>query len=58
LAASLGLLGESAQAKLVAAELLQRKPSYNAETARQELFFCNDLDFVNRYVEGLRLAGV
>jgi TolB-like protein/DNA-binding winged helix-turn-helix (wHTH) protein len=58
LAASLGLLGEMAQAKQVAAELLQRKPSYSAETARQGLFFCNDLDFVNRYVEGLRRAGV
>jgi TolB-like protein/DNA-binding winged helix-turn-helix (wHTH) protein len=58
LAASLGLLGEKAEAKTVAAELLQRKPSYSAETARQEFFFCNDPDFVNRYVEGLRVGGV
>ena len=42
LAASLGLLGEQAQAKTVAAELLQRKPNYDVETARQQFFFCND----------------
>ena len=42
LAASLGLLGDRAQAETVAAELLQRKPNYNIETARQEFFFCND----------------
>jgi len=58
LAASLGLLGEKAEAKTAAAELLQRKPSYSAETARQEFFFCNDPGFVNRFVEGLRVAGV
>jgi TolB-like protein/DNA-binding winged helix-turn-helix (wHTH) protein len=58
LAASLGLLGEKAEAKTAAAELLQRKPSYSAETARQEFFFCNDPGFVNRYVEGLRVGGV
>ena len=39
LAASLGLLGDKAQAKTVAAELLQRKPDYRTNTARQELFF-------------------
>ena len=58
LAASLGLLGEKAEAKTAAAELLQRKPRYSAETARQEFFFCNDPGFVNRFVEGLRVAGV
>jgi len=58
LAASLGLLGETARAKEVAAGLLQSKPSYSAETARHGLFFCNDLDFVNRYIEGLRVAGI
>ena len=58
LAASLGLLGETTQAREVAARLLQSKPSYSAETARQEFFFCNDLAFVNRYVKGLRVAGI
>lgn len=58
LAASLGLLGETSEAKDVAAGLLQSKPGYSVETARQGLFFCNDPDFVNRYVEGLRVAGI
>ena len=58
LAASLGLLGERAQAEAVAVELLQRKPNYSTATARQELFFCNDVGFIDRCVEGLRIAGI
>jgi TolB-like protein/DNA-binding winged helix-turn-helix (wHTH) protein len=58
LAASLGLLGDQAQAKAVAAELLQRKPNYSTGTARQEFFFCNDVGFIDRFVEGLRVAGI
>jgi TolB-like protein/DNA-binding winged helix-turn-helix (wHTH) protein len=58
LAASLGLLGERGQAEAVAVDLLQRKPNYSTETARQELFFCNDKGFIDRFVEGLRVAGI
>jgi len=58
LAAPLGLLGEAAQAKEAAAGLLQSKPDYSIRTAREGLFFCNDSNFVNRYVRGLRAAGV
>lgn len=58
LAASLGLLGDSTQAKSVAGELLQRKPNYSTGTARQEFFFCNDVGFIDRFVEGLRAADV
>jgi tetratricopeptide (TPR) repeat protein len=58
LASSLGLLGDATQAKAVAAELLQRKPNYNTGTARQEFFFCNDVGFIDRFVEGLRVAGI
>jgi hypothetical protein len=58
LAASLGLLGDRTQAESVAAEILQRKPDYNIETARQEFFFCNDSGFIKRFVEGLRVAGI
>lgn len=58
LTASLGLLGERVQAEAVAVELLQRKPTYSIETARQGFFFCNDPGFVDRYVEGLRVAGI
>ena len=58
LAASLGRLGDRAQAEAMAVEVLQRKPGYNIETARQEFFFCNDPDFIDRFVEGLRVARI
>jgi TolB-like protein/DNA-binding winged helix-turn-helix (wHTH) protein/Flp pilus assembly protein TadD len=58
LAASLGLLGDRAQAETAAAELLQRKSNYNVETARQQFFFCNDVGFIDRFVGGLRVAGI
>jgi TolB-like protein/DNA-binding winged helix-turn-helix (wHTH) protein len=58
LAASLGLLGDRAQAETAAAELLQRKPNYKIATARQEFFFCNDPGFINRFADGLRVAGI
>jgi TolB-like protein/DNA-binding winged helix-turn-helix (wHTH) protein len=58
LAASLGRLDEKAQAKAVSVELLQRKPDYTTETARQELFFCNDRGFVDRFAAGLTVAGI
>jgi len=58
LAASLGLLGDRAQAETAAAELLQRKPNYDIATARQQFFFCNDPGFIDRFVEGLRVAGI
>ena len=58
LAASLGLLGDRAQAETAVAELLQRKPNYDIATARQQFFFCNDQGFINRFVEGLRAAGI
>ena len=58
LAASLGRRGEKAQAEAVVLELLKRKPDYRTDTARQELFFCNDQDFVDRFTAGLRVAGI
>jgi len=58
LAASLGRLGEKTQAEVAAAELRRRKVDYTTATARQELFFCNDEGFVDRYAEGLREAGI
>ncbi|MBR0831467.1 winged helix-turn-helix domain-containing protein [Bradyrhizobium manausense] len=58
LTASLGILGDKTEAKAAAAELLRRKPNYNTEIARNELFFCNDTDFIDRFLEGLRLAGI
>jgi TolB-like protein/DNA-binding winged helix-turn-helix (wHTH) protein len=58
LAASLGLLGEQDEAEAAAAELLERKPGYSCSFAREDLFFCAKQDFIDRYAEGLRRAGV
>ena len=58
LAASLGQLGDRTEANAAAAELLRRKANYTTATARQELFFCNNQDFLDRYAEGLCLSGI
>jgi tetratricopeptide (TPR) repeat protein len=58
LAASLGLLGEREEAAAAAADLLERKPDYTCSFAREDLFFCGNQDFIDRYAEGLRRAGV
>jgi hypothetical protein len=58
LAAALGNLGDKAEARAVAAALIERKPDYTTSTARDELFFCNGPDFPDRFVGGLRAAGV
>jgi TolB-like protein len=58
LAAALGHLGAHEEAADVVAELLARKGDYTQEYAREDLFFCADPAFVERYVEGLALAGV
>lgn len=38
--------------------LLERYPGYTVATARSNLFFYGDHDLVERYLEGLRRAGV
>jgi tetratricopeptide (TPR) repeat protein len=58
LAAALGNSGNAAEAAAAAADLLQRKPNYTGALARQELFFCSDEAFVERFVAGLRAAGI
>jgi TolB-like protein/DNA-binding winged helix-turn-helix (wHTH) protein/Flp pilus assembly protein TadD len=58
LTAALGSIGRSPEAERAAAELLQRKPDYTCEFARQELFFCNDEAFIERFVAGLGTAGI
>jgi TolB-like protein/Tfp pilus assembly protein PilF len=58
LTAALGNLGDKGEARAAAAALIERKPDYTSATARHELFFCNGPDFPDRFVAGLRVAGV
>ena len=40
------------------AGLLEKRPTYSLASARDDLFYCSDDRFVDRYLEGLRQAGV
>jgi hypothetical protein len=42
----------------VTARLMRQKPDYTTGFARGEFFFCNDESFVDRFVGGLRRAGI
>ena len=59
LAAALGRLGAPPEeADEAVAELLGRKPGYTQKFAREDLFFCADRGFIERYLDGLARAGV
>ena len=58
LTAALGLRGKDGNARAAAAELLRRKPNYSCGYAQQDFFFCDDAGFVERFVGGLRRAGI
>jgi len=58
LTAALGSLGARQESGLAVADLLARKPTYTGQFARQEFFFCNDESFLDRFVAGLRAAGI
>lgn len=57
-AAALGLLGRPVEARASVTELLRRKPHYSSASGRHDLFFCADTAMIERFVEGLRLAGL
>ena len=57
-ATALGLLGRGAEARASIAELLRRKPVYSCAYASNDLFFCADEALIERFVEGLRRAGL
>jgi TolB-like protein len=58
LVASLGCLGSKEAAKESLSELLEQKPDYTRRYAKEDLFYCSDPDFIDRYLEGLGRAGV
>jgi DNA-binding winged helix-turn-helix (wHTH) protein/tetratricopeptide (TPR) repeat protein len=55
-ASILGHFGGAAEAAM--AELLRRKPGYTRALAREDLFFCADGAFIDRYLDGLGRAGL
>ncbi|HEX2555641.1 MAG TPA: winged helix-turn-helix domain-containing protein [Microvirga sp.] len=56
LAAVQGLAGKDAGGAL--RQLFARRPDYTLGIAQDDLFFCRRPDFIARYAEGLRRAGV
>lgn len=58
LVAALGHLGDRAQAVNAVTDLLQAKPSFSLDFARDHLFYLKRADQLETYLEGLRKAGV
>ena len=54
----LGLMDRAEETPRAVDSLLERYPGYTVATARSDFFFCGDYDLVERYLEGLRRAGV
>ena len=58
LVAALGHLGEAKQVESAVKDLMQVKPEFSLEFARQHLFYIKRADQMERYIAGLRKAGV
>ena len=58
LVAALGHLGDEKQAESAVKELIQSKPEFSVEFARQHLFYVKRPDQIETYIDGLRKAGV
>jgi TolB-like protein/DNA-binding winged helix-turn-helix (wHTH) protein len=56
--ATLGLLDEVEAAPEALAQLKLKKPSYTQSAAKDDFFFCSNRSLIDRYLEGLRRAGV
>ncbi|MBA3776507.1 MAG: tetratricopeptide repeat protein, partial [Betaproteobacteria bacterium] len=58
LVAALGHLGDQTQAGSAVSDLLQTKPGFSVDFAREHLFYLKRSDQLETYLEGLRKAGV
>lgn len=58
LAVALGHLGRRAEAAAVLADLKKIKPNFSLAFAREQLFYVDRSDQIERYLEGLRQAGL
>jgi TolB-like protein len=54
----LGLMDRTEESRRAVAGLCTKYPDYTLSTARSDFFFCADQGLVNRYLEGLRRAGI
>jgi hypothetical protein len=57
-AAVLGLIGQTEEARRTVDTILEHSPHFTLEAARSELFYCGDSGLTERYLEGLRRAGL
>jgi tetratricopeptide (TPR) repeat protein len=55
---ALGYLQRTAELATAVADLLRRKPGFSCAFARERLFYIRDAAHIERYVEGLRRAGL
>ena len=51
-------LGDERQAESAVKELIQSKPEFSVEFARQHLFYVKRPDQIETYIDGLRKAGL
>ena len=58
LVSALGHLNRTKEAKNAIDDLKQLKPEFNLSFARERLFYLNDKQQVDRYIEGLEKAGI
>lgn len=58
LAAALGRLGKTEEAKAAAAELLKMKPEFSRSYAREHLFYIEREEQVEEYIDALRNVGI
>ena len=56
--AARGHLGEQTKAGSAVGDLLQTKPNFSLDFAREHLFYLKRSDQLETYLEGLRKAGV
>jgi TolB-like protein/Tfp pilus assembly protein PilF len=55
---ALGILQRTEDLPAAVAELLQRKPGFTCSYARERLFYVKDPGHLERYIDGLRRAGI
>jgi len=58
LVAALGHLGDREQTESALKDLLQVKPGFSVDYARERLFYLKRADQLETYIDGLRKAGV